>query len=122
MRRALLTLAGAWLTLRVHAAQEIRLRIRNASAEPFGHAWQGWPQRGTDVDLGPLAPGETSRWHRLPAVLPHYRKTRVQLARHQVTGVLQGQALLPGSYTFVCTLEGGGLHVVAVREPARSQQ
>ena len=123
MRRSLLALAGgAWLALRAHARQHIRLRVRNASSEPFAHVWQGHPQSGTDIDLGPLAPGETSRWHTLPAVLPHYRKTRVQLARRQVTGVLQGQALLPGSYTFVCTLEGGGLRVVAVREPARSQQ
>ena len=117
MRRALLALAGAWLTLRAHAANEIRLRIRNDSDQPFEHVWQGWPQRGTDVDLGPLAPGETSRWHRLPAVLPHYRKTRVQLPRRQVIGTLLDGALMPGSYTLVCTLEGGGLRVAAVREP-----
>ena len=119
MRRSLLALAGGfWLTLRAHARQHIRLRVRNASSEPFEHVWQGHPQRGTDIDLGPLAPGETSRWHTLPAVLPHYRKTRVQLARRQVTGTLQGQALLPGSYTFVCTLNAhdGGLHVVAISD------
>ena len=117
LRRTLLALAGAWITLRAHAAQEIRLRIRNASDQPFEHAWQGWPQRGTGVDLGPLAPGATSRWHRLPAVLPHYRKTRVQLPRRQVIGTLLDGALMPGSYTLVCTLEGGGLRVAAVREP-----
>jgi len=119
MRRAFLALSGLWLTLRAHAANEIRLRIRNDSAEPFEHVWQGWPQRGTDVDLGPLAPGETSRWHALPAVLPHYRKTRVQLARRQVTGVLQGGALMPGSYTLACMLEkrDGSLRVVPIHEP-----
>ena len=119
MRRSLLALAGgAWLALRAHARQHIRLRVRNASSEPFAHVWQGHPQSGTDIDLGPLAPGETSRWHTLPAVLPHYRKTRVQLARRQVTGTLQGQALLPGGYTFVCTLNAhdGGLHVVAISD------
>ena len=70
------------------------------------------------MDLGPLAPGATSRWHALPAVLPHYRKTRVQLAGRHVTGVLQDGGLLPGSYTFVCTIapHDGGLRVVAVRE------
>ena len=118
MRRSLLALAGgAWLTLRAHASQHIRLRVRNASSEPFAHVWQGHPQSGTDIDLGPLAPGETSRWHTLPAVLPHYRKTRVQLARRQVIGTLLDGALMPGSYTLVCTLEAGGLRVVAVREP-----
>lgn len=117
LRRSLLALAGVLMTLRAHAAHEIRLRIRNASDQHFEHAWQGWPQRGTGVDLGPLAPGATSRWHGLPAVLPHYRKTRVQLPRRQVVGTLLEGALMPGSYTLVCTLEGGGLRVVAVREP-----
>lgn len=117
LRRSLLALAGVLMTLCAHAAHEIRLRIRNASDQHFEHAWQGWPQRGTGVDLGPLAPGATSRWHGLPAVLPHYRKTRVQLPRRQVVGTLLEGALMPGSYTLVCTLEGGGLRVVAVREP-----
>lgn len=119
MRRIFLALSGLSPTLRAHAANEIRLRIRNDSAETFEHVWQGWPQRGTDVDLGPLAPGETSRWHTLPAVLPHYRKTRVQLARRQITGVLQGGALMPGSYTLACTLEqrDGSLRVVPIRAP-----
>ena len=67
--------------------------------------WGRWP------------PGATSRWHSLPAVLPHYRKTRVQLPRRQVIGTLLDGALMPGSYTLVCTLEAGGLRVVAVREP-----
>lgn len=119
MRRSLLALAGgAWLALRDHARQHIRLRVRNASSQVFEHVWQGHPQSGTDIDLGPLDPGETSRWLTLPAVLPHYRKTRVQLAGRHVTGVLQDGGLLPGSYTFVCTIapHDGGLRVVAVRE------
>lgn len=118
MRRTLLTLTGTWFTLRAYASNEIRLRIRNDSAEPFEHIWQGWPRRGTSVDLGPLAPGQTSRWHSLPSVLPHYRKTRVQLAGRQVTGVLLGGALVPGTYTFACTLEHGALRVAVIREPA----
>ena len=48
MRRSLLALAGgAWLALRAHARQHIRLRVRNASSEPFAHVWQGHPQ-GTE--------------------------------------------------------------------------
>ena len=118
MRRSLLALAGgAWLALRAHARQHIRLRVRNASSQVFEHVWQGHPQSGTDIDLGPRDPGETSRWLTLPAVLPHYRKTRVQLPRRQVIGTLLDGALMPGSYTLVCTLEAGGLRVVAVREP-----
>lgn len=122
-RRAFVALSGLWLTLRAHAANEIRLRIRNDSAETFEHVWQGSPRHGTDVDLGPLAPGETSRWHALPAVLPHYRKTRVQLARRQVTGVLQGGALMPGRYTLACTLQprDGSLRVVPTPEPAHQK-
>ena len=93
MRRSLLALAGgAWLALRAHARQHIRLRVRNASSQVFEHVWQGHPQSGTDIDLGPLDPG--------------------------VTGVLQDGGLLPGSYTFVCTIapHDGGLRVVAARE------
>ena len=116
MRRAFLALSGLWLTLRAHATSEMRLRVRNDSAEPFEQVWLGWPQRGTAVGLGPLAPGQASGWTTLPAVLPHYRKTRVQLARRQATGVLQGGTLVPGRYTLACTLEGGALQVRAIRE------
>lgn len=116
MWRGLLALSGLLLALHAQAADEIQLRIRNDSGEPFEHVWQGKPQFGTDVDLGPLAPGQTSRWHRLPGDLPHYRKTRVQLATRQLTGVLPGAALAPGCYTFVCTLANGALRVMAVRE------
>jgi hypothetical protein len=43
----------------------------------------------------------------------------VQLARRQITGVLQGGGLMPGSYTLACTVEkqDGSLHVVPLREP-----
>ena len=46
---------------------KVWLRVRNSSQEAFTHVWQGLPQQGTDVDLGPLLPGDTSRWHALPA-------------------------------------------------------
>ena len=127
MRRSLLALAGgAWLALRAHARQHIRLRVRNASSEPFAHVWQGHPQSGTDIDLGPLAPGETSRWHTLPAVLPHYRKTRVQLAARQLvhvndTAYPHGHtALAPGRYTFAYRIEGEALQLTVVKEPPES--
>lgn len=92
---------------------KVWLRVRNDSSSPFEHVWQGWPQRGTDVDLGPLQPGQTSRWHGFPAELPHYRKTRIQLPDRQVTDVIDRAfpggrgTLAPGFYTLAYTLEGG---------------
>ena len=64
---------------------QVWLRIRNSSQEAFTHVWQGLPQQGTDVDLGPLLPGDTSRWHALPATLAHYRKTRIQIGQRQLS-------------------------------------
>lgn len=116
MWRSLPALYGLLLALHAQAADEIQLRIHNDSGESFEHVWQGKPQLGTDVDLGPLAPGQTSRWHRLPGTQAHYRKTRVQLASRHLTGVLPDAPLAPGCYTFVCTLEDGALQVVALRE------
>lgn len=91
------------------------LRVRNHSQEAFTHVWQGLPQQGTDVDLGPLLPGDTSRWHALPATLAHYRKTRLQIGQRQFTHVADtsfpgGRATLaPGHYT---------VHLAWVRQPA----
>lgn len=93
------------------------LRVRNGSQEAFTHVWQGLPQQGTDVDLGPLLPGETSRWHALPAELAHYRKTRIQIGQRQLTHLTDtafpgGHATLePGRYTFTYTLDGGALRL-----------
>ena len=98
------------------------LRVRNSSQEAFTHVWQGLPQQGTDVDLGPLLPGDTSRWHALPATLAHYRKTRIQIGQRQLTHVTDqsfsgGQATLaPGHYTFSYALEGGALRLVVIPE------
>lgn len=92
---------------------KVWLRVRNDSTTVFEHVWQGWPQRGTDVDLGPLQPGQTSRWHAFPAELPHYRKTRIQLPERQLTDVVDRalpggrSTLAPGFYTLAYTLEGG---------------
>ena len=102
---------------------KVWLRVRNSSQEAFTHVWQGLPQQGTDVDLGPLLPGDTSRWHALPATLAHYRKTRIQIGQRQLTHVTDqsfpgGQATLaPGHYTFSYTLEGGALQLAVTAEP-----
>lgn len=124
--RALPWLALAGAAVRAHAQGagdgKVWLRIRNDSAEAFTHVWQGLPQQGTDADLGPLRPGDTSRWLGLPPVLAHYRKTRIQIGQRQLTHVTDaafpaGQATLaPGRYTFVYTLEGGGLRLTVVPE------
>lgn len=98
------------------------LRVRNGSQEAFTHVWQGLPQQGTDVDLGPLLPGDTSRWHALPATLAHYRKTRIQIGQRQWTHVTDTafpggrSALEPGRYTFTYTLEGGALQLSVTPE------
>lgn len=107
-------------------SDKVWLRIRNNSQEAFTHVWQGLPQQGTDVDLGPLLPGDTSRWHALPATLAHYRKTRIQIGQRQLTHVTDqsfpgGQATLaPGHYTFTYTLEGGALRLAVMAEPLAS--
>ena len=133
MRRALLQrlplLAAALAPLlrptgaRAQGNAKVWLRVRNSSQEAFTHVWQGLPQQGTDVDLGPLLPGDTSRWHALPATLAHYRKTRIQIGQRQLTHVTDqsfpgGQATLaPGHYTFSYTLEGGALQLTVTAEP-----
>lgn len=103
---------------------KVWLRVRNDSDTPFGHVWQGWPQRGTDVDLGPLQPGQTSRWHGFPAELPHYRKTRIQLPDRQVTDVIDRafpagrKALAPGYYTLAYSGSGSpGLQLRLIEDP-----
>ena len=109
---------------------QVWLRIRNSSQEAFTHVWQGLPQQGTDVDLGPLLPGDTSRWHALPATLAHYRKTRIQIGQRQLTHVTDqsfpgGQATLaPGHYTFSYTFEGATLQLVVIPEagPVQTSQ
>ena len=133
MRRALLQrlplLAAALAPLlgptatRAQGNAKVWLRVRNQSQEAFTHVWQGLPQQGTDVDLGPLLPGDTSRWHALPATLAHYRKTRIQIGQRQLTHVTDqsfpgGKAMLaPGHYTFSYTLEGGALQLTVTAEP-----
>lgn len=103
---------------------KVWLRVRNDSGIPFGHVWQGWPQRGTDVDLGPLQPGQTSRWHGFPTELPHYRKTRIQLPDRQVTDVIDRafaagrKALAPGYYTLAYSGSGSpGLQLRLIEDP-----
>jgi len=109
---------------RAQATSQVWLRVRNDSPEAFTHVWQGLPQQGTDADLGPLLPGETSRWLALPAVLAHYRKTRIQIGQRQFTHVTEPAfpggrgALTPGRYTFVYALEGGTLQLAVIPEPA----
>ena len=115
---------------RAQGKAKVWLRVRNQSQEAFTHVWQGLPQQGTDVDLGPLLPGDTSRWHALPATLAHYRKTRIQIGQRQLTHVTDqslpgGKAMLaPGHYTFSYTLESGALQLVVIPEagPVRSNQ
>ena len=108
---------------RAQGSAHVWLRVRNSSQEAFTHVWQGLPQQGTNVDLGPLLPGDTSRWHALPATLAHYRKTRIQIGQRQLTHVTDqsfpgGQATLaPGHYTFSYTLEGGALQLAVTAEP-----
>ena len=107
---------------RARGNAKVWLRVRNQSQETFTHVWQGLPQQGSDVDLGPLLPGDTSRWHALPATLAHYRKTRIQIGQRQLTHVTDqsfpgGQATLaPGHYTFSYALEGGALRLVVIPE------
>lgn len=103
---------------------KVWLRVRNDSTTVFEHVWQGWPQRGTDVDLGPLWPGQTSRWHAFPAELPHYRKTRIQLPERQVTDVIDRafpagrKALAPGYYTLTYSGSSSpGLQLRLIEEP-----
>ena len=128
-------LAPLLRSTRAHAqgSDQVWLRVRNSSQEAFTHVWQGLPQQGTDVDLGPLLPGDTSRWHALPATLAHYRKTRIQIGQRQFTHVTdtsfpQGRATLePGRYTFAYTLEGDALRLTVIPEaettaPDRSHQ
>ena len=111
---------------RAQGGAQVWLRVRNQSQEAFTHVWQGLPQQGTDVDLGPLLPGDTSRWHALPATLAHYRKTRIQIGQRQLTHVTDqsfpgGQATLaPGHYTFSYTLQGGALRLTVTAEPGAS--
>ena len=105
---------------------QVWLRIRNSSQEAFTHVWQGLPRTRSDVDLGPLRPGQTSRWHAVPATLAHYRKTRIQIGQRQFTHVTDtsfpgGRATLaPGHYTFTYTLEGGALRLTVAAEPSAS--
>ncbi len=103
---------------------KVWLRVRNDSSTPFEHVWQGWPQRGTDVDLGPLQPRQTSRWHGFPAELPHYRKTRIQLPDRQMTDVIDRafpagrKALAPGYYTLAYSGSSStGLQLRLIEEP-----
>ena len=125
--RALPWLAAALVPALSQArSDKVWLRIRNSSQEAFTHVWQGLPQQGTNVDLGPLLPGDTSRWHALPATLAHYRKTRIQIGQRQYTHVTDqsfpgGRATLaPGHYTFTYTLEGGALRLTVAAEPGAS--
>ena len=112
---------------RAQVNAKVWLRVRNQSQEAFTHVWQGLPQQGTDVDLGPLLPGDTSRWHALPATLAHYRKTRIQIGQRQLTHVTDqsfpgGQAMLaPGHYTFSYTLEGDTLQLAVIPEAGTAQ-
>lgn len=122
MRRTLLQRAGLLVPALAQAREAVWLRIRNDSPQPFEHVWLGLPRQGTDVDLGPVPPGQTSRWHAFPAAPPHYRKTGVQLAERQLlhvndTAYPRGHtALAPGRYTFAYRIEGGALRLTVVEE------
>ncbi len=126
MRRTLLQLAGLLVPALAQAREAVWLRIRNDSTEPFDHVWMGLPRQGTDVDLGPVAPGQTSRWHAFTAAAPHYRKTGVQLAARQLlhvndTAYPHGHtALAPGRYTFAYRIEAGALRLTVVKEASGS--
>lgn len=128
-RRALL---AAWCALladpgRAQGGARVWLRIRNDSHEPFEQVWQGLPTHGTAVELGPLAPGQTSRWHALPAEpAAHYRKTRIQLARRQIIHVNDGaypdgRATLAANhrYTLAYALTDRGLALTVIEEGTR---
>ena len=88
---------------RARGSAQVWLRVRNSSQEAFTHVWQGLPQQGTDVDLGPLLPGDTSRWHVLPATLAHYRKTRIQIGQRQLTHVTEDS----DTTTALCNRQAG---------------
>ena len=128
MRRTLLRLLPVLAPGLAHAQDHptVWLRVRNNSQEVFEHVWQGLPRTRSDVDLGPLRPGQTSRWHAFPATLAHYRKTRIQIGQRQLTHVTDqsfpgGQATLaPGHYTFSYALEGGALHLSVTAQPSTS--
>lgn len=135
MRRTLLRLLPVLAPGLAYAQDHptVWLRVRNHSQEVFEHVWQGLPRTRSDVDLGPLRPGQTSRWHAVPATLAHYRKTRIQLAQRQLVDVTdtsfpQGRTTLePGHYTFAYTLEGDALRLTVIPEaettaPDRSHQ
>ncbi len=122
IRRDLLRLSTLVPALAWGGDNPVWLRVRNAGTEVFEHIWLGLPQRGTSVDLGPVQPGQTSRWHAFPAVLAHYRKTRIQLAHRQLIHVTdrsfpQGHPTLePGRYTLAYSLAAGGLHLTVIPE------
>ena len=101
----------------------VRLRVRNAGVTTFEHVWQGSPLQGTDVDLGPLGPGQSSRWHAFPAHPSHYRKTAVQLEGgsqlifvNEVAFPQRKTTLEPGWYTFEYRLDGGRLQLRVIEE------
>lgn len=124
MRRTLLRLLPVLAPGLAHAQDHptVWLRVRNHSQEVFEHVWQGLPRTLSNVDLGPLRPGQTSRWHAVPATLAHYRKTRIQRAQRQLVHVTDtsfpnGQATLaPGRYTFAYTLEEDALRLTLIPE------
>lgn len=113
MRRTLLQLAGLLVPALAQAREAVRLRIRNDSPQPFEHVWLGLPRQGTDVDLGPVPPGQTSRWHAFPAAR--------QLVHVNDTAYPHGHtALAPGRYTFAYRIEGGALQLTVVKEAPES--
>lgn len=79
------------------------------------------------VELGPLAPGQTSRWHALPAApAAHYRKTRIQLTQRQIIHVNDGaypggRATLSANhrYTLAYALTDRGLALTVIEEGTR---
>ncbi len=100
------------------AGGQVELRIHNEGTIAFEHAWQGLPGAGSDRDFGRIEPGRTSAWRRFPANLPHYRKTRIQLAGgRQLIDVLDPAAhygtptLPPGRYTLHYRAEEEGLQL-----------
>lgn len=101
----------------------VHLRIHNASTQVFEHVWQGLPTRGTDHDFGPIVPGATSAWHAFPVQLPHYRKTRIQLAGgRQLIDVIEPARwfgrpeLAAGRYTLRYRLDDGRLQLELIHE------
>ena len=104
------------------AEPKLYLRIRNSGELAFEHVWQGSPRAGSDHDFGRIEPEQTSEWHAFPAVLSHYRKTRLQPDQgRQLIDVIDpmrwvGQAELPpGHYTLDYALHAGGLRMRLVR-------